>query len=214
MRTSNILNIVLAIALVFICARVAMADNQQGDVAAMDNAVVNNIMTRASVRSYTNQQVEPKKIEALVRAAMAAPTAINKQPWHFIVVTDKQVLGQIAELTPNAAMAASAPLAIVVCGDLDKAATGANKDFWIQDVSAATENILLAAHGLGLGAVWTGTWPREERCEKIANLLNLPETMIAFATVVIGYPDGDVPAKDKYQEDNVSYNKYGGKLSK
>ena len=214
MRSSSILNIVLAMALVFICARVAMADNKQGDVSAMDNAVVNNIMTRASVRSYTDKKVEREKIETLVRAAMAAPTAMNKQPWHFIVVTDEQVLGQIAELTPNAAMAVSAPLAIVVCGDLDKAAKDVNKDFWIQDVSAATENILLAAHGLGLGAVWTGTWPRVERCEKIAKLLNLPETMIAFATVVIGYPDGEQHAKDKYLEENVSYNTYGGKMQK
>ena len=212
MKTSNILNIVLAIALVFICARVAMADNKKGDT-TMENAVINNIMTRSSVRSYADQKVEQEKIETLVKAAMAAPTAMNKQPWHFIVVTDKQVLGQIAELTPNAAMASSAPLAIVVCGDLDKAAKDVNKDFWIQDVSAATENILLAANGLGLGAVWTGTWPRVERCEKIAKLLSLPETMIAFATVVIGYPDRETHAMDKYQKENVSYNMYGGKLT-
>jgi len=214
MKKSNILNIVIAVALIFMCSCMAMADNKKGDESTMENAVINNIMSRSSVRSYTNQRVEQKKIETLIKAAMAAPTAMNKQPWHFIVVTDKQVLNQIAELTPNAAMAAEAPLAIVVCGDLNKAAKDVNKDFWIQDVSAATENILLAANSLGLGAVWTGTWPREERCEKIAKLLNLPETMIAFSTVVIGYPDGDTSAMDKYKEENVSYNVYGGKLTK
>jgi len=211
MKLSNLLNIVLAVALVALSYQVATSGNSKRERNDMDKEqiIVDNIMTRASVRSYASQPVESEKIDRLVRAGMAAPTAMDKRPWHFVVVTDKAVLQQIAQLTPNAGMAANAPLAIVVCGDMTKAAQDVNKDYWIQDVSAATLNILLAAHGMGLGAVWTGVWPRQERCEAIDKLLGLPSTMIAFSTIVIGYPDGDTPAKDKYVADNVSYNTYG-----
>jgi len=213
MKLSNILNLVLAAALVFACVRMAMANNKN-DNKSMENAVINNIMTRTSVRSYTDKPVEEEKIETLLRAGMAAPSAVNKQPWHFIVVNDKAVLNQIASLTPNAGMAASAPLAIVVCGNMEKTLDGQARDFWVQDVSAATENILLAAHGLGLGAVWTGTYPDLERCKKIAGLMNLPETMVPLCTIVVGYPDGEAQPKDKWNESNISYNTFGGKNGK
>jgi len=210
MKLSNILNLVLAAALVFVCARMALAGNKN-DNNTMNNAVINNIMTRASVRSYTQQPVEDEKVEALLRAGMAAPTAVNKQPWHFIVVNDKATLGKIAELTPNAGMAAQAPLAIVVCGDMTKTLDGVARDFWVQDASAATENILLAAHGMGLGGVWTGLYPDLERSKKIAGLLQTPDNIVPMCTLVIGYPDGEVQPKDKWNAANVSYNTFGGK---
>ena len=134
-------------------------NNTQNDaISSADgkNAIIENIMTRTSVRSYTDEIIGSDTIETLLRAGMAAPSAVNKQPWHFVAITDRTKLDSIAVANPNAGMVKQAPLAIVVCGDLNKALEGPARAFWIQDCSAATENILLAAHGLGLGAVWTG----------------------------------------------------------
>ena len=118
-----------------------------------NNGMLETIMTRTSIRQYTDQPVEKEKIEAMLRAGMAAPTAVNAQPWHFVVVSDKAKLSELAAANPRAGMLKSAPLAIVVCGDMTKAMEGKGRQFWIQDCSAATENILLAAHAQGLGAV-------------------------------------------------------------
>ena len=106
-------------------------------------------------------------------------------------------------------MAAKAPLAIVVCGDMTKALDGDARDFWIQDCSAASENILLAATGMGLGAVWTGAYPAKERYTAVSEVLGLPESLIPLNTIVIGYPDTEAPPKDKWTEENISYNMYG-----
>ena len=178
--------------------------------AAAQNAAIDNIMTRTSVRSYLPTPIEDGKIDTLLRAGMAAPTAVNKQPWHFVVVTDRAVLDALASTSPRGGLSARAPLAIAVCGDMSKALTGNGRDFWVQDVSAATENILLAAHALGLGAVWTGVYPAKERCEAMSKVLQLPETIVPLSLVVIGYPDGPNTPKNKYKAENVSYNVYGG----
>lgn len=172
-------------------------------------AVNECIMTRVSVRAYTADKVSETQIEKMLRAGMAAPSAVNKQPWHFIVVTEKVQLDALAEVTPNAKMAAAAPLAIVVCGDMSKTLEGEARDFWIQDCSAATQNILLEAHALGLGAVWTGTWPALERCAAVAQVLDIPEGIVPFATIVIGHPAGENKPKDKWNPRNVSWEKYG-----
>ena len=158
MKISMILNVALGIALVFLCYLVTMGkgkEQEQEQGQDSSEVVINNILQRTSVRSYEDRPVEKEKIEKLLRAGMAAPTAVNKQPWHFIVVTDKDQLQNLAEANPNAGMAAKAPLAIVVCGDMNKALEGDAREFWVQDCSAATENILLAATGMGLGSVWT-----------------------------------------------------------
>ena len=172
-------------------------------------AIVENIMTRTSIRNYTDQAISADTIETLLRAGMAAPTAVNKQPWHFVAVTDKEKLSGLATANPNAGMAAKAPLAIVVCGDMTKALEGGGRAFWIQDCSAATENILLAAHAQGLGAVWTGTYPNEERVHAVADVLKLPDTLIPLCTIVIGYPAEQPEPKDKWKPENVSYNEFG-----
>ena len=174
-----------------------------------EQAVLNNIASRVSVRSYLDKPVEDAKIEQLLRAGMAAPSAMNKQPWHFVVVTDKQQLAALAKANPYAGMAAKAPLAIVVCGDMSKALPGSAREFWVQDCSAATENILLAANAMGLGAVWTGTYPSEERVKAVSKVLQLPKKLIPLNTIVIGYPDGTNTPKDKWKPANVSYNFYG-----
>lgn len=208
MKTSTILNVALAIALVFLCYKLAVTEGKRAQKQETSEVVLNNILERTSVRSYLDKSIEDDKIEKLLRAGMAAPTAVNKQPWHFVVVTDKSLLQKLAKANPYAEMVARAPLAIVVCGDMTKALDGNAREFWVQDCSAASENILLAATGLGLGAVWTGTYPSEERCAAVSEVLGLPETLIPLNTIVIGYPDGEVTPKDKWQESNISYNMY------
>ncbi len=214
MKTANILNIVLALALVFLCVKLAMAGNAATASGDGEYIVMNNILSRTSVRSFLDKAVEQEKVEKLLRAGMAAPSAVNKQPWHFVVVTDRKVLDALGDANPNAGFIKKAPLAIVVCGDMTKALSGGGRDFWIQDCSAATENILLAAVGMGLGATWTGTYPAQERCEAVASVLNLPETMIPLNTIVIGYPNGTPQPKDKWNEGNVSYEVFGGTMKK
>lgn len=169
--------------------------------------VMNNILTRASVRSYQDKPVEQEKIEKLLRAGMAAPTAVNRQPWHFVVVNDRTVLDEMAA-SDRQGLLKKAPLAIVVCGNMNKALEGQARGFWIQDTSAATENILLAAHALGLGAVWTGAYPNESRSAEIRKMLNLPEYLVPLNIIVIGYPDGAVTPKNKWNEENFNYNKF------
>lgn len=175
---------------------------------AENNAVLDAIATRASVRSYQDKPVDDATIEKLLRAGMAAPSARNLQPWHFIAVTDRAKLNALAEGNSHASMLAKAPLAIVVCGDMDKAA---GLEMWIQDCSAATENILLAAHALGLGAVWTANYPYPDRVEVTTKNLGLPQNIVPLCVIAIGYPNGSEQPKDKWKLENVSYNIYGGK---
>ena len=203
------LRLLLAVAL----ATTLSACNGQSEVKneSNDNGMLETIMTRTSIRQYTDQPVEKEKIEAMLRAGMAAPTAVNAQPWHFVVVSDKAKLGELAAANPRAGMLKSAPLAIVVCGDMTKAMEGKGRQFWIQDCSAATENILLAAHAQGLGAVWTALYPMEERMQPVSEALKLPDTLIPLCTVVIGYPAEQPEPKDKWKPENISYNEYGNK---
>lgn len=168
------------------------------------------IMTRTSVRKFTDEKVKPCCVEKMLRAAMAAPTAVNKQPWHFVVVDDKEVLNKLAGEGGRSGMLRNAPLAIVVCGDMSKALQGKGQEYWIQDTSAATENLLLAAHAMGLGAVWTGQYPMDDRYKQTQQVLGLPETVVPLCIVIIGHPDEQPTPKDKWKPENVSYNKFGG----
>lgn len=174
-------------------------------------AAIENIMTRTSIRQYKDQPVEQEKIDIMLKAAMAAPTAVNLQPWHFIVINDKNTIKLLSGQQPT-----NAPLMIAVCGDTDKTTmpdgNGKLPDFWVQDVSAATENLLLAAHAQGLGAVWTGVYPVMERVAEVANVLNCPNNIIPLAVVRIGYPDESPEPKDKFKQENISYNKFGSKM--
>ena len=143
------------------------------------------ILTRRSVRKYTDGEVSDALVTELLRAAMAAPSAQNQQPWQFVVVRDRGLLEGLAGANPYAGMTRHAQLAIVVCGDLSRERS---PGFWVQDCAAATENLLVAANAAGLGAVWTGTYPREERVAKVREILALPEHIIPLAVVPIGYP--------------------------
>jgi nitroreductase len=170
-----------------------------------DEVVYKNILSRTSIRQYESKSVEKEKIEKLLRAGMAAPSAVDKRPWHLIVITTKSKLEALAEATPNASFVKDAPLAIVVCGDMTKALNGGGRDFWIQDCSAMTENILLEANALGLGATWTGTYPSQDRCAAVRKVLGLSEDLVPLNTIVIGYPKGESHPKDKWNPDDVTY---------
>lgn len=189
-------------------AMTACASAQQTSENNDAQAVINNIMTRTSVRNYTSESVSKENIETMLRAGMAAPTAVNRQPWHFVVVTDREKLNALADANRGTGMAKKAPLAIVVCGNMEKALEGTGRGFWIQDCSAATENILLAANALGLGAVWTGLYPNEDRAKTVRKLLKAPENIVPLCTIVIGHPQEPAKPKDKWNPDNVSYNEY------
>jgi glutathione peroxidase-family protein len=180
----------------------------EADMQMEVNPVLSSIMTRTSIRQYTNEPVSKADIETMIRAGMAAPTAVNKQPWHFVAVTNKE---KLAELAGRRGMIKQAGVAIVVCGNLDKAMQGKAQDYWIQDCSAATENILLAAHALGLGAVWTGCYPMDDRVAEVSKVLKLPETIVPLCVIAIGHPAEQPTPKDKWKPENVSYNEFGGK---
>ncbi len=163
------------------------------------------IHTRRSIRKYQPRPVPEELIQKLLAAAMSAPSAGNSQPWHFVVLTEKEILREIPAINPYAAMADEAPAAILVCGDttVEKYA-----GYWVVDCAAAVENLLLAAHALGLGAVWTGTYPRKERMEAYGRLLNLPQEVVPHTLVVLGYPAERLPAEDRYRPERVHLNRW------
>ena len=170
-----------------------------------DNAI-ETIMTRTSIRSFTDRAVSADTVEMLLRAGMAAPTAVNLQPWHFVVVNDRAKIDELGGNGRQSQMWHESPLVIVVCGNMEKAMEGVGQAFWVQDCSAATENILLAAHALGLGAVWTGCYPIEDRVANISQVLGLPEHIVPLCAIVMGYPNESPQPKDKWKPENVSYN--------
>jgi len=172
----------------------------------MGNAI-NNLMTRVSVRDFTGEKISDQQIETLLRAAMAAPSAMNSQPWTFIVITEDSLLAQLGEAFPYSRCGNHPACAIIPCGDMSKTLQGEAQDFWINDVSAATENLLLAAHAMGLGAVWTGLHP-SERYRQAQALLGLPETIIPLCIVPIGVPAEQPEVKDKFNPDNIHYNRW------
>jgi len=159
------------------------------------------ILTRRSIRRYTSETISEGMIKALLTAAMSAPAAHNERPWSFVVIQDRAVLDQVPAFHPYAAMLSQAPLAIAVCGD-----SQAQPGYWILDCAAATENLLIAAHALGLGAVWLGIYPREERIQGLRQLLGLPDRIIPLSLIALGYPAEIKPAVDRFDPQRVHYN--------
>lgn len=177
---------------------------QAADTTSKDALEV--IMTRTSVRQYSDRPISAETLDTLLRAGMAAPTAGNKQPWKFVVVTERALLDSLA--SGNWRMAAQANAAIIVCGDTENVFPGEGRDYWVQDCSAASENILLAAHALGLGAVWCGCYPITERVELVKRIFGLPSSIMPMSVLVLGYPAGEQTPKDKYKPENIHYNKW------
>ena len=160
---------------------------------------------RRSIRSYTDEPVSEEDIEILLKAAMAAPSAGNQQPWHFVVIDDREVLDAIPEYHQYAAMLQEAPLAIAVCGDVEEEK---HEGFWVQDCSAAIENLLLAAHSRGLGAVWLGVHPDASRVRGLRKLLDLPDSVVPLAVISIGHPAEEKPPTTYYSPDRVHHNRW------
>lgn len=168
---------------------------------------IENIMTRASVRKFTDREISRDTIETLVKAGMAAPTAMNKQPWEFVAVTDRAVLDSIEAVHPYSNLK-TATAAIIVCGNMQKTIEGEGQSYWIQDCSAATENVLLAAHAMGLGAVWCGVYPIQDRVAPLKEVLGMPSYVIPLNVIALGYPEGEVHPKDKWNPEALHFNKY------
>ena len=163
------------------------------------------ILERRSIRKYTDETVSDQDIKELLQAAMAAPSAGNQQPWEFIVVNDRKILNKIPEVHPYSQMLKTAPLAIIVCGNLDKEM---NKGYWVQDCTAATENILIEAQYKGLGAVWLGVYPREERVKGLKKLFDLSENIIPLSIISIGHPAEKKEPSDRYNPSVIHVNKW------
>ena len=179
----------------------------RAQLSAEAQAVMNNIMTRASVRGFIEKPVEQEKIDLMLRAAMAAPTDKNRQPWHFVVLNTPESIAQYAGEVRHAERMKKTPLVIVVCADTTRMQQGEVRDIWVQDLSASTENLLLAVHALDLGAVWTTIYPLATRVQNVQQRLHLPANLIPMCAVRIGYPNPERPAqpKDKWDEKKVTY---------
>lgn len=163
---------------------------------------IKTIMTRTSIRKYTSEPIQDGKIDVIMRCGMAAPSGKNVQPWELIVVKDREKLNAMAEALPYAKMLADAPVAVIVCADVTKC------DYWYVDTSAVTENILLSAHALGLGAVWTATYPYPERMEVVEKVCELPSGIKSLCVIPIGYPAKEYTARDKYKVEKIHIDKF------
>jgi nitroreductase len=196
--------------LTFIVASAALAlglgsccnkcDNKQQN--ASSASCLELIKNRTSIRQFTNQAVEKEKIDNLLKAGMAAPSAMNKQPWKLVAITNKEKIKQLADSTGKKPVENST-LTIVVCGDMSKTSNTPEDLWWTEDCGAVTENILLAATAQDLGAVWCGTWPDNNRVATTQKLLSLPSEIVPYAIIAIGYPAENPTPKNKYTEDNI-----------
>ncbi|CUX37961.1 nitroreductase family protein [Clostridium sp. C105KSO13] len=169
-----------------------------------------NIMTRKSIREYSSRPVSNADIEKILRAGMSGPSCVNARDWAFLVVKDKEQLELMADANGKyAAPLKNAPLGILICGDLSRAFKEA-EDYWIIDGAIAAQNMILCAHGLGIGSVWLGTWPQVERVENQRNLFSLPDHIIPHSVIAFGYPDEDIDLSkpDTFEEDLVHYEKW------
>jgi nitroreductase len=163
------------------------------------------IFERRSIRKYTDKKISDKDLNQLLRAAMAAPSAANQQPWEFIIVTDREILESITKFHPYSNMLKEAAAAIIVCGNLERETRPGS---WVMDCSAATENILIEAKYLGLGSVWLAAYTREIIVEGVKNLFNLPEKIIPLSIVSLGYPAEEKSASERFDESRVHTNKW------
>lgn len=168
--------------------------------------IIDVILSRRSIRHFTPEPVDNETLILLLKAAMSAPTACNSQPWEFIVVTEPEMLDCIREKFLFARY--NAPAAIVVCGNVRIANNSAAREYWVQDCSAATENILIAAAGMGLGAVWIGVYPYPSKIKPLAEALGIPESVIPLSIVMLGHPAETKEPRTQYDEHRVYWQCY------
>lgn len=161
------------------------------------------IFTRRSIRKYTDEPVNDEQLQKLLRAAMYAPSAGNEKPWHFVVVKDRNKLDNIVNFHQHTQMLKEAPMAIIVCADTSNVKyDGA---FWVQDISACIQNILLQGEALGLGTCWCGVYPKEEYVKETSKLVNLPDHIVPVAIVAVGHPAEEREVRERYNPDRVHY---------
>lgn len=165
--------------------------------------IIDALLTRRSVRNFDYRPVPQESIDLMLKAAMHAPSARNRQPWQYLVITEREILRKIPDVHPFAAMTPEASLAVVVCAD---ETILPDPKRWGIDCAAATQNLLLAAHGLGLGAVWCGVYPDDNRQRELKNLLKLPDTIHPFSLVPIGYPAEPLPVVNRYLPERIHFN--------
>ena len=158
------------------------------------------IFSRRSIRKYKDTPINDEIVEQLLKAAMQAPSAGNEQPWEFIILRKKETLKKITEFHPYSKMLLNSDVAIVICGDISKEVF---EGYWVQDCSAATENILLEAESMNLGAVWLGVYPMNDRVEALKELLKLPESVIPLAIVPVGYPDEEKVVVNRFNRKRI-----------
>lgn len=166
---------------------------------------IDAILTRRSIRSFKPDSIDREQILTLLRAAMHAPSAIDEQPWRFVVVTDREKLQAIPTVHTHAGLVAGAPLAILVCGDMSRLKVDG---YWVQDCSCAAQNILLAAHAAGLGAVWVGVYPTTANVASLSRYFKLPETVLPFALIAIGHPAEECEPKDTFDSGLVHWDSW------
>ncbi|MGA2503530.1 MAG: nitroreductase family protein [Anaerolineales bacterium] len=170
------------------------------------NPTLDSIFRRRSIRNYTDQPVEPEKLDLILKAAMAAPSAMNCKPWEFVVITDPEKLSQFRKrlIFGNR----NAPAAIVICGNPSLSVNPAARLFWVQDCSIAGGNILIAATALGLGTVWVGVHPVAEFVRIVREIAGLPKHVTPLGLIYVGYPAEEKPARTQYHENRVHWQKY------
>lgn len=165
--------------------------------------IIETITTRRSIRKFKELPIADETIEQLLKAAMYAPSARNSQAWNFVLINKRGILDELSEIHPYGKMLKQSPLAILVCGDKN---IEENDAYLSINCSAATQNILLAAHSLGLGSVWLGIYPREERMNPIKNFLKLPEKCLPVSLIAIGWPDEKIPLPERFFKEKIHYN--------
>lgn len=169
--------------------------------------ILNNILNRKSVRDFTKERISEDELELIIKAGMSAPSALNLQPWEFIVFDEEKILQYMIDLHDYSKMFKTATAGILVCSNMDRTIKD-YRELWIQDCSASTQNILLAIEALNLGGVWLGIYPIKERCQKLTNYFNLPENIIPFSVIALGHPSKDESSKDKYDTTKIHRNKW------
>lgn len=166
---------------------------------------MDSVMRRRSIRKYTDKEVSDDIVKELLRAAMSAPSAGSEEPWHFVVIKNRDILDEITKHHPSSWMLKDAPLGIMVCCDLNLQKYPGS---WVQDCAAATENILIEVEEKGLGGVWLGVYPNDPVVSALKNLFNLPENIVPFSVVALGYPAENKSTPDRYNAGRVHYDKW------
>ena len=169
---------------------------------------MNSIFKRKSVRKFKNQKISDEKIISLLKAGMQAPSAHNSQPWEFLIISDRKDIEEVSTMSPYAKPGKNADKLIITLTNIDKINAKKTNDWFTQDMSACTENILIQAVEEGLGGVWLGFYPSKERVNKVKKYFNLPDNIIPFSVIALGYSDDKKDVEDRFSENKIHFGKY------